>query len=83
MVLISADSLPTLHELLHMAGGSGWFATPRKLWTLPPQLTAIAQVCCSDDVMKLTNALSSPIPVIASGWHAAALLDGEHEPVLA
>ena len=25
-------------------GGGGWFTTPRKFWTLPPQLLPIAQV---------------------------------------
>lgn len=46
--------------MLHMIGGSGWFATPRKLWTLPPQLTAIAQVCCTAVVMMHASTPNIP-----------------------
>ena len=56
---VPSFSAHALHCVLHVTGGSGWFATPRKLWTLPPQLTAIAQVRCSAVAMGVANTPSS------------------------
>ena len=56
--VVSVGVLTMPHWVLHTAGGSGWFATPRKLWTLPPQLTAVAQVRCSAVVVRPADTLS-------------------------